>query len=353
MQADIWDELYYNTEDFDAEEIQLPGPIAEWPPLTIPVTADPPELSLDAVNLPDEIELISPKPASEQLYDGGTAPGVDTVPLEQQQEEELDTVETSPVANPVNEPSSAEPQLPDPVCSPPVAEEPAQPPETESDESDEKAPDKQRMLVQFIVTINNFTETSFESRGRGILVQAIKNTTRQFEASEGLGVQAQTKFEAEDSAAALEFTDALSTSPTSIFQEQQFGNVTVPDVDLVPISDSISWIPIVLGAAAGLAVCMVGTLVHLKKQASSYHPAYIPEVGETPSIFQSREDDQTENQYIRASWTHGEKSPSDPPANSRLNLLGSISSKKYTPPSDTYSGRELVVNNLGLYSDNK
>ena len=73
------------------------------------------------------------------------------------------------------------------------------------------------------------------------------------EASEGLGVQAQTKFEAEDSAAALEFTDALSTSPTSIFQEQQFGNVTVPDVDLVPISDSISWIPIVLGAAAGLA----------------------------------------------------------------------------------------------------
>jgi len=73
------------------------------------------------------------------------------------------------------------------------------------------------------------------------------------EASEGLKVQAQTRFEEEDAAAALEFTDALSTSPTSIFHEQEFGDITVPDVDLVPISGSNSWIPIVLGAAAGLA----------------------------------------------------------------------------------------------------
>ena len=71
--------------------------------------------------------------------------------------------------------------------------------------------------------------------------------------SEGLNVQAQVKFEAGDEAAALEFTDVLSTSPTSIFHEEEFGNVTVPDIDLVPFSESTSWIPIVLGAAAGLA----------------------------------------------------------------------------------------------------
>jgi hypothetical protein len=73
------------------------------------------------------------------------------------------------------------------------------------------------------------------------------------ENSEGLNVQAQAKFEAGDEEAALEFTDVLSTSPTSIFHENEFGNVTVPDIDLVPFIDSTSWIPIALGAAAGLA----------------------------------------------------------------------------------------------------
>lgn len=73
------------------------------------------------------------------------------------------------------------------------------------------------------------------------------------EKRDGLNVQAQAKFEAGDEAAALEFTDVLSTSPTSIFHEADFGNVTVPDIDMVPFSDSTSWIPIALGATAGLA----------------------------------------------------------------------------------------------------
>lgn len=179
-QAGIWDELYYNTEDFDAEEIQLPGPIPEWPPLRTPIVADPPEPSLDAVNLPGETDLILPEPGLEQWHDAEPVSDGDKIPLEQQQDEELDTAEPAPAAVPVHEPPSADPLLPAPMCSPPAAQEPTQPPETEGDNSDESVPDRRRMLVQFLVTINNFTETSFESRGRGILIQAIKDAAREF-----------------------------------------------------------------------------------------------------------------------------------------------------------------------------
>ena len=190
-QADIWHELYYDTEDFDAEENQLPSPIAERFPLTIPVVGDPPGPSLDAVNLPDETELILPEPGPEQWHDAGTIPDGDQIPLEQQKEEEpINTAEPAPAANPAQEPSSPGTLPLAPMCSPPVAEEPAQPPaaaqepvhtpETEEDNSDNSVPDRRRMLVQFLVTIDNFTETSFESRGRGILVQAIKDAARQF-----------------------------------------------------------------------------------------------------------------------------------------------------------------------------
>jgi len=186
MQADTWDELYYNTGDLDAEEIQFPGPIDEWSPLRTPVTADPPEPSLDEVDLPDEIELISPEPELEQIHDGVPSPDGHTIPLEQQQQEELDDIAAAPVATPEKEPTSAEPQFPDPVCSPPTSEEPglvevpAPAPETKTDNSDKSVPKNKRMLVQFVVTMNGLTETSFESRGRGILVQAIKDAARHF-----------------------------------------------------------------------------------------------------------------------------------------------------------------------------
>ena len=102
-----------------------------------------------------------------------------------------------------------------------------------------------------------------------------------------------------------------------------------------------------------IAVCLVVTVAYLKKKTSSYHPACIPEIGDSSSILSNRGVDQSRNEYIRASWTQDRNSVEGPPASSRLNLLGSISSKKYTAPSDTYPGRELVVNNLGLYSYNK
>lgn len=102
-----------------------------------------------------------------------------------------------------------------------------------------------------------------------------------------------------------------------------------------------------------IAVCMVATLAYLKKKSSSYHPAYIPEMRDSTNILSNRDENKSENQYIRASWTQHGNSLTDPPASSRLNLLGSISSKKYSAPSDTPSGRELVVNNLGLYSYKK
>lgn len=148
----------------------------------------------------------------------------------------------------------------------------------------------------------------------------------------GIKLEAEANFGEEDELIAEEFVQLLSESPSTIFPSSEFGQVDVPEFEIVRLSDSSILLPVCFGILGGLMLCALVALVLLRSQTrkSPQHPPKRDIISSVHSDEGSLPWGEAHNQSF-----------------SRKNLLGPVSSKEYSSPYDEKNKGGILVNNLG------
>lgn len=148
----------------------------------------------------------------------------------------------------------------------------------------------------------------------------------------GIKLEAEANFAGDDEVIAREFTHLLSDSPSTIFPSSEFGQVDVPEFDIVRVTDSSILLPVCFGILGGLVICglLVLRLFRNKKKQNAQHPT------QRDSISAGHGDDGS------LPWGEGHNR-----SFSRKNLLGPVSSKEYSSPYDEKNKGGILVNNIG------
>ncbi|KAI8108938.1 hypothetical protein M9435_005355 [Picochlorum sp. BPE23] len=218
---------------------------------------------------------------------------------------------------------------------------------------------KSRVRVYFILIFPGLSQSTFD---QSKVISAVQNATKilgaQFEleikihsvlnlsdgrrklrssqtqlmSAGGIKLEAEANFGGEDEAVAEDFVQILSESPSTIFPSSEFGQVDVPEFEIVRLSDSSILLPVCFGILGGLMLCALIVLILLRSQRRK--PAHRPTKKDDVSSMHSDEGS--------LPWGEGHNQ-----SFSRKNLLGPVSSKEYSSPYDEKNKGGILVNNLG------
>lgn len=160
----------------------------------------------------------------------------------------------------------------------------------------------------------------------------LRSSQTQLMSAGGIKLEAEANFGGEDEAVAEDFVQLLSESPSTIFPSSEFGQVDVPEFEIVRLSDSSILLPVCFGILGGLMLCALIALILLRSQRRK------------PAHRSTKKDDVSSMHSDEGSlpWDEGHNQ-----SFSRKNLLGPVSSKEYSSPYDEKNKGGILVNNLG------
>lgn len=218
-----------------------------------------------------------------------------------------------------------------------------------------------QIRVYFVIIFSGYTNETFDEAQQSKLIDTLRNATISLGAtsnltisiksiedigiskkrrrrdllsilpvSSGVKVQGEAKFAQQDESIAVQMIQILTDSPSTIFPLEEFGEVDVPQIEIVQDTTTAIVLPIVLGVLGGLVLCMIAAFVFIKNSKTGYerdtsdqgHSAFHP--------FSEKE--------------YGERSESM--IRHQASLLQSISSRDY---SSSQIGEKpgVVINNIG------
>ena len=212
--------------------------------------------------------------------------------------------------------------------------------------------------VYFVIIFSGYTNETFDEASQSKLVEALRNATLGLGAkniqisiksiedmgisrkrrrrntlalntlSTGVKVQAEANFDQQDEDIAVRMMQILTDSPSSIFPLEDFGEVNVPQIEIVKNQATTVVLPIVLGVLGGLLVCMIVTLLFIRASRKGYQR---DASDRTRSKFHPYEEQDTRSESM---------------SRPQISLLQSISSKDYSSSQD-HVKPGVVINNIG------
>jgi hypothetical protein len=147
--------------------------------------------------------------------------------------------------------------------------------------------------------------------------------------SAGVKVQGEANFAQEDESIAMEMIQLLTDSPSKVFPLEEFGEVTVPQIEIVQDDTASIVLPIILGVVGGLVLCVIVAFLFVKTTRNDFQRDSSDQVHAKFHPF-------TENQNRSESMTRHHTS-----------LLQSISSRDYSSSSQACEKPGVVINNIG------
>jgi len=245
------------------------------------------------------------------------------------------------------------------ICSPPEQER-DEGPSAPTDDEPQVSPDQIR--VYFVIIFSGYTNETFDEAKQSKLVDTLRNATiglgatsnltisiRSIEdigiskkrrrrnllsimpLSTGVKVQGEANFAQQDENVAVEMMQILTDAPSTIFPMEEFGEVNVPQIEIVQDKTTTIILPIVLGVLGGLVLCILVAFLFVKNNKNGYKRDMSDQGHSTFHPFSDKECEQRSESMVRH----------------QASLLQSISSRDYSSSAHIDEKPGVVINNIG------
>lgn len=253
------------------------------------------------------------------------------------------------------------------VSSPPLDIICAPSPEFDTDADEDDGQDDVhsttgQIRVYFVIIFSGYTNETFDEASQSKLVEALRNATKDLGArshldvtiksienlttskrrrvmsiidpmSTGVRIHAEANFDTQDEDIAIQMMQLLTDSPSTVFPFQDFGEVDIPQIEIVNDDKATIFLPIILGILGGLVFCTIAAMIIIKTSKASYQR-------DGPETIQSN------FQPYKEDTCHSTES-SETMSFPQASLLQSISSREYSSSSHRHDKPGVVINNIG------